>query len=461
MYRLDFSVPVRIHFIGIGGISMSGLAEILLDRNFTVSGSDKSRSAQTARLEKKGALIFYGQKADNIPKNCDVVVYTAAIKPDNPELSEAISRGVPLLTRAELLGELMENYPKSIAVAGTHGKTTTTSMLAHILLAAGADPTVSVGGILPAIGGNIRVGSSPVFLTEACEYTNSFLSLRPLLGIILNIENDHLDFFEDIESIRSSFKRFANLIKEDGALIINSDIDDVPYFTDGLKRRVVTFSLDGKADIYASGISYDEFALPSFSICENGSELTRVALKAPGEHNVLNALAAAAAARALCIDALHIQKGLMSFNGTERRFQFKGKVNGATIIDDYAHHPTEITSTLNAARLFPHKRLICVFQPHTYSRTAAFLDGFAEALSVADEVILAEIYSAREDNTYGVSSADITERIQSLGTPCSYFATFKEIEDALLPRLKEDDILITMGAGDVNLVGEHLLEEVE
>jgi UDP-N-acetylmuramate--alanine ligase len=459
MYQVDFNKPVNIHFIGIGGISMSGLAEILLDRNFKVSGSDRQGSELTAHLEKKGALIFYGQKAENIPKDCDVVVYTAAIHPDNPEFMSAVERKLPLLTRAELLGELMNNYASPIAVSGTHGKTTTTSMLAHILLAADADPTVTVGGILPAIHGNIRVGNSPYFLTEACEYTNSFLSLRPFAGIILNVEEDHLDFFKNIENIRASFKKFANLISDKGALIINADIDDTGYFTDGLKCGVYTYSVKNSADYTASDIIYDSFGIPSFNILYRGRNIGRFCLKVPGEHNISNALAAAAASRVFGIGAEQIQKGLASFTGTDRRFQIKGKVKGATVIDDYAHHPTEIQATLTAARNFPHKKLWCVFQPHTYSRTAAFMDDFAKALSLADEVILAEIYSAREQNTYGVSSKDIAERICALGTPGSYYPSFEEIEKVLLEKLGPDDLLITMGAGDVYEIGDAVLKE--
>ena len=459
MYQIDFNKPVNVHFIGIGGISMSGLAEILLDRNFKISGSDRTETELTAHLEQKGALIFYGQKAENIPDDCDVVVYTAAIHPDNPEYAAAVSRDLPLLSRADLLGELMNNYSSSIAVSGTHGKTTTTSMISHILLASKSDPTISVGGILPAIHGNIRIGSSPYFLTEACEYTNSFLSLKPFLGIILNIEKDHLDFFKNLENIRASFKNFANLISGKGALVINADIDDCGYITDGLKCSVYTYSAKNDADYTACDIEYDKFAHPTFTALYKGEKIGRFSLKVPGEHNISNALASIAAARILGIDTDCIINGLASFTGTDRRFQIKGHINGATIIDDYAHHPTEIKATLTAAKKFPHKKLWCVFQPHTYSRTIAFLDDFAEALSLADEVIMADIYSAREQNTFGVSSEDIAKRINALGTPCTFYPTFGEIEKAVLPRLEKDDIFITMGAGDVYEIGEHLLKE--
>ncbi len=438
---------------------MSGLAEILLGRGFTVAGSDREESTLTARLKEKGALIFYGHNAENIPDDCDLVVYTAAIGPDNPEYEEAVKRNIPIMTRADLLGELMDNYEASIAVSGTHGKTTTTSMISHILLAAAADPTITVGGILPAIKGNIRVGASDYFLTEACEYTNSFLSLNPYVGIILNVESDHLDFFKNLENIRASFKKFIALIDAAGALVINADIDNAQYFTENTACRVYTYSLTRAADYTASGIEYNKFGFPSFDVIYNGEMLGRVSLSVPGEHNISNALAAVAAARIFNISMDDICAGLCAFTGTDRRFQIKGEVRGAVLIDDYAHHPTEIRATLNAAKKLPHNKLWCIFQSHTYSRTAAFLDEFAEALSLADEVYLADIYAAREKNTFGVSSEDIAARIRSLGKCASYYPTFAEIEREILPRLKEGDLLITMGAGDVYKIGDNLLKE--
>lgn len=459
MYKLDFSKPINIHFIGIGGISMSGLAEILLDRGFSVSGSDKQKSALTQKLEDNGALIFYGQKAENISKSCNLVVYTAAIHPDNPEYARAKELGIPLMTRAELLGQMMLNYQSSIAVSGTHGKTTTTSMLAHILLAADTDPTVSVGGILPIIDGNIRIGASKYFLTEACEYTNSFLHFNPTLGIILNIEEDHLDFFKDINDIRHSFKEFANLLPDNGTLIINADIENTEYITSGLKCNIISYSADKPADLTASDISFNEFAVPSFNAVYKGESLGRFELKVPGRHNISNALAAIAAAIVLKLDTALIAKGLYSFTGTDRRFQFKGKVNGASIVDDYAHHPTEIRATLSTALKCPHKKLWVIFQPHTYSRTKAFFNDFVDALSSADEVILAEIYAAREQNTFGVYSSDIAECISKKGTRASYFPTFKEIVDYIKPRLSTGDLVLTMGAGNVTTIGDELLKE--
>ena len=369
MYHIDFERPCHVHFIGIGGISMSGLAEILLERGFTVSGSDARESELTKKLEAHGAKLFYGQKAENIMEGTDVVVYTAAVHPDNPEYAAAAGRSIPILTRAELLGQIMRNYNQSVAVAGTHGKTTTTSMLTEILMEARKDPTISVGGMLDAIGGNIRVGGPEMFVTEACEYTNSFLSFFPTMEIILNIEADHLDFFKDIDDIRNSFRRFAGLLPEDGILIINSDIREYEEICKGLPCRVITVGSDPVRSRYsAAHVAFDESACASYELLENGKKVCTVVLGVPGMHNVYNSLAAFAAARELGVDDGDICAGLLAYRGTHRRFEKKGVLNGVTIIDDYAHHPQEIAATLSTAENYPHRELWCVFQPHTYGR---------------------------------------------------------------------------------------------
>ena len=362
-----------------------------------------------------------------------------------------------MVSRAELLGQMMRNYRNALAVAGTHGKTTTTSMITEILLAGGMDPTVSVGGILHSIGGNIRVGGRGLFVTEACEYTNSFLSFFPTMEVILNIEADHLDFFKDLEDIRHSFRLFAEKLPEDGLLIIDGRIDNWEEITKGLPCRVVTVGGGADSGYGAADIAYDRFACPSFTLLKGGEPSGRIHLGVPGEHNVYNALAAIAAADALNVPLEAVQQGLAGFAGTERRFEKKGEVGGITIIDDYAHHPQEITATLAAARHYPHKKLWCVFQPHTYSRTKALMDDFAQALSAADEVVLADIYAARESDTLGVSSGDIAGRLESLGTKAWHFSTFDEIEIFILKNCSPGDLLITMGAGDIVKVGERLL----
>ena len=457
MYKLNFKNPIHVHFIGIGGISMSGLAEILLDEGFTISGSDSRESDLTKHLEARGIQIFYGQKASNIIPGIDLVVYTAAIHEDNPEFAEAKSKNLPMLSRAELLGQIMDNYENSIAVAGTHGKTTTTSMISQILLEAKTDPTITVGGILDAINGNLRVGNSEVFISEACEYTNSFLNFRPKYSIILNIEAEHLDFFKDINDIRASFRKYSANTLANGATIINGEIDNYEEIVDGLPQQIITYGLNSTYDYYAENITYDEKACAIFSAMHNGTKIMDVHLNVPGKHNVSNSLAAIALCQAMNIPTEAIISGLTKFGGANRRFQYKGEIDGVTIIDDYAHHPTEIRATLTAAANYPHKRLVLVFQPHTYSRTKAFLNDFADVLSMADVVVLADIYAAREQNTYGISSKDILNLLKEKGTDAYYFPTFDEIEKFLLKNCINGDLLITMGAGNVVEIGENLL----
>lgn len=458
MYKIDFNKPEHIHFIGIGGISMSGLAEILLGAGFSVSGSDARQSDLTLHLEKMGAKVFYGQCAENISETYNCVVYTAAIRPDNPEFARCVQLNLPMLTRAELLGQIMKNYKTSIAVSGTHGKTTTTSMFSSVLLAAKTDPTISVGGILEAIGGNIRVGKSETFITEACEYTNSFLSFYPTLSIILNIEEDHMDFFKDLDDIMNSFRLFAQRLPEDGILIINKEIKNYEKITEGLNCKVLTYGMDSSCTYHAENIFFNEHGYGEFDVMHHKTNLGHIVLSVPGQHNVSNALAVIAASRKLGISMECIQAGLSGFQGANRRFQHKGVLNGVTIIDDYAHHPTEIRTTLEASKNYPHREIWCVFQPHTYTRTKAFFKEFAESLSLADHVVLADIYAARETDTLGMSSELLAEEIAKSGTDCHYFASFDEIQEFLKSHCIHGDLLITMGAGDVVNIGENLLK---
>ena len=459
MYSLNFEEPIHVHFIGIGGISMSGLAEILLEEGFTISGSDAKQSALTDSLAQKGATIYIGQKASNLSIRPALVVYTAAIREDNEEFKAAVDAGIPMLSRAELLGQIMDNYEKSIAVAGTHGKTTTTSMISQILLVAKADPTISVGGILEAIGGNIRVGASEVFITEACEYTNSFLHFHPKYSIITSVEAEHLDFFKDIDDIRRSFLEFAGNTAHDGVLIINGQIAALDQITNNLSCSVTTYGLCENDDFYAKNITYNDHACGTYTLMHKTEDLGTVSLSVPGRHNVSNSLAAIALCLNLGLPLDVIKKGLLQFGGTKRRFEYKGTKNGITVIDDYAHHPTEVAATLTAARNYPHGRIICVFQPHTYSRTKAFLSDFARVLSMADIVVLADIYAAREKNTIGISSKDLLAELQKNGQESYYFPSFDEIEKFLSEKCINNDLLITMGAGDVYLIGEHLLQQ--
>ena len=457
MFEIDFKKPIHIYFIGIGGISMSGLAEILLKQGFKISGSDTRESPLTQKLSSLNASIYYGQSVSHLDSSVDLVVYTAAIHPDNPEWLRMKELQIPSLSRAELLGQIMKNYKIPIAVSGTHGKTTTTSMISQVLLASDTDPTLSIGGMLKTIGGNIRIGKSPCFVTEACEYTNSFLKFFPKIGIILNVEEDHMDFFHDIHEIRESFHQFAALLPCEGTLIINKEIEALDTITGDLACSCLTYGFTPDCDYFATDIHYNSMGLASYRLIRKDKEPVTVSLGVVGRHNISNSMAAFALSDLLGLDQETTCRALQEFKGTDRRFEFKGQLGGITIIDDYAHHPTEITATLTAAANYPHKSLWCIFQPHTYTRTKAFLTEFAQALSAADKIILADIYAARETDTLGVSSEVLRDELLKLGKECYYFPTFDEIENFLLQNSINGDLLITMGAGDIVKVGENLL----
>ena len=459
MYNIDFSQPIHIHFIGIGGISMSGLARVLLMEGFKISGSDLTSSSITEELRKSGVMIVYEHAASNINSEIDCVVYTAAISPNNEELLAAKEKGIPLLTRSQLLGQIMRNYQYPIAVAGTHGKTTTTSMISTILLKGNLDPTISVGGILPLIGGNIRVGQSEIFVTEACEYTNSFLDFNPKISVILNIEEDHLDFFKDLDDIMNSFRLFAQKLPADGTLVINGEISNHSRIIENLDCNVITYGLSGDFNYTATNISHNEKAHVSFDLIRDGHFVERISLGVPGRHNVSNALASIATAQLLGLLAKEIKSSLASFAGTHRRFEYKGNWGGVHVIDDYAHHPTEVAATLSAAAHYPHNELWCVFQPHTYTRTKALFDDFVSVLSTVDHLILTDIYAAREKNTIGITSLHLLDKIKEKGTDVYYFSSFEKAEEFLQKNCLSGDLLITMGAGNVVNIGENLLRK--
>ncbi len=478
MFNLDINNPCHVHFIGIGGVSMSGLAEVLIENGFKVSGSDQAPSEITERLKARGAEIKYPQSRENAAPDTDICVYTAAIHPDNPEFMAFKELSVPMLSRAQFLGQLMRFYPNSVAVAGTHGKTTTTGMIGEILLEAGRNaggegkpykvPTISIGGILPSIGSNICVGNSDVFLTEACEYTNSYHEFYPKYSVILNIEEDHMDFFKDINDIRKSFRRFAENTSQDGVLVIGSDIADINEITDSLPCRIVTFG-EGDSDYTAKDIHVkedEEGAQTVFTVVFRGKDIGELVLLVPGNHNIKNALAAVAITREMGIDFPTIKKAILAFHGAERRFQYRGDINGAKLYDDYAHHPTEIAATIAAARSLPHKRLIIIFQPHTYTRTKAFLTEFAEVLSRADIIGVVPVYPAREEDVYGVHSEDIArlinERIEKKAVGCEakechFLSDFSEVEKFIKKISSTGDLLITMGAGDIVKVADSII----
>ena len=460
MYQINLQKPCTAYFIGIGGISMSGFARLLLENGFTIKGSDSQKSNITERLVSLGIDIVYGQKSENITKDIDFIVYTAAIHPDNPEYAAAKRLGIPMMERAVMVGQVMKNYKNAIGISGTHGKTTTTSMLTHVFLTAEKDPTISVGGILDAIGGNIRIGKSENFITEACEYTNSFLNFFPTAEIILNVDADHLDFFKDLDDIRQSFRKYTRLLPKDGVLAINSDIPDLDYFTAGLSCQVITFGLENSAEYGADNIRFDESGRGIFELVHQGKPTgDTIHLSVPGEHNVSNALSVIALSRYYGISMAKIKDGLESFVGTERRFEKKGTFQGVTVIDDYAHHPTEIQATLHAAERYPHNHLWCVFQPHTYSRTKALLKEFAQVLSQAENLILTDIYAAREKDPGDISSRTLQEEIKKLGKEAIYLSTFEDVEKFLLKNCVDGDLLITMGAGNVVAIGEELISK--
>ena len=437
---------------------MSGLARVLLMRGFKITGSDLAESPVTKDLQDLGVQIFYGQIASNITPDIECVVYTAAISSDNEELKAAKNKGLPLLTRAELLGQIMSIYKHPIAVAGTHGKTTTTSMISTVLLKNHLDPTISVGGILPLINGNIQVGNSDIFITEACEYSNSFLNFNPKIGIILNIEEDHLDFYKDIDDIMNSFRLFAKKLPKDGSLIINGEIQNVNQIIQNLDCKVITYGLKGHFDYQATNITYGDNGNVSFDLIRYGKVLTHIVLGVTGEHNVSNALATFAIGELLGLSIDEIKETIIDFKGTIRRFEYKGDFSGVHVIDDYAHHPTEILTTLDSVKHFPHKKLWCVFQPHTYTRTKTLFDGFVDVLSQVDHLILVDIYAAREKNTIGISSEDLLVKIKEKGTDAYYFSDFAQVEDFLLKKCLPGDLLITVGAGNVVDIGENLLK---
>lgn len=422
---------------------MSAIAKVLLHNGVRVSGSDSGEGKATEELKSLGATVFCGHSEDNI-KNPDLVVYTAAIKDDNPELKKARDMGIKTVARSKMLGTIMKEYKKAISVAGTHGKTTTTSMMTYVLMKANLDPTVMVGGELDIIDGNFKIGNSEYFLTESCEYCRSFLDFFPTVGIILNVEEDHLDYYRDIDDIKDAFSDFANLIPEDGVLVALADSPNVSDCIKNTKATPITYGFE-KGDYRAKNITFDDFGYPTFDIYKNDEKVETLTLSVVGRHNVLNATGVYAASIAMGISKDAIKEGIEAFSGTKRRFEKKGKCNGALIIDDYAHHPTEIAATFDSVKKIKHNTVWCVFQPHTYTRTKALFDDFSKVLSKVDRMILTDIYAAREKDTGEVSSKMLSDSIDG----SIYIKDFSEIADFLKKNASKGDIIITMGAGNV------------
>lgn len=440
------------HLIGIGGVSMSPLAEVLSGLGLSIGGSDMNESEKTQHLRTLGIDIKIGHRAENLPPDADFVIRTAAARDDNAEIIAARSRGIPVFERTEAWGAIMRDYKNALCISGTHGKTTTTSMSTHILMAAGRDPTVMIGGTLPMLSASHRVGGGDTIIMEACEYYNSFLSFFPTIAVVLNIEADHLDFFKDLEDVKASFRSFAALVPPDGCIVANADDENTISALSGLNRRVLTFGFSEKAAVQAVDIRQNG-ALSEFDVIYEGEFFCHVSLRVPGLHNIKNALAATAAAICLGISGAAVSEGLADFTGAGRRFEFKGKASGADVYDDYAHHPGELRALLDAVEPLGYKRVILVFQPHTYTRTKALFDDFIVQLRRPDLVYFTEIYAAREQNTVGISSADLARQVPG----SSFFATFEELESSLGEIASPGDIILTVGAGDVYKIGEALV----
>ena len=445
----------RGHLIGIGGVSMSPLAEVLSDAGLIISGSDIAESERTSHLREKGIVISIGHDAANITSDIDFVVRTAAAHDENPEVVRAHEMGIPVFERTQAWGAIMKGYKNALCIAGTHGKTTTTSMCTHILMAAEKDPTVMIGGTLPLLHSGYRVGRGDTIILESCEYCNSFLNFFPTVAVILNVEADHLDFFKDLADIEHSFHQFAQLVPAGtGRVVVNLDDEGARAAVEGLDRPVFTYSVrDHSADCCADNVAFfDGFG--AFDVVIRGQCYAHVTLHVPGKHNVSNALAAASAAYLLGVDGKAVEEGLAAFTGAGRRFEHKGVYHGAEVYDDYAHHPDEVEALLSAVRPLPHKRLICAFQPHTYTRTAALFDDFVNVLRQPDRVVLAEIYAAREKNDLHISSKDLADQIPH----AVYCPTLEQVADELERLARPGDLIITVGAGDIYRAGEMLLK---
>lgn len=432
----------HIHFIGIGGSGMFPMVQILHSEGFYITGSDNNETETTKIERKMGIPVTLGQAAENI-EGADLIVYTAAIMSDNPELIAAKASGVPCLERSDMLGLLTRRYSKAVCVAGTHGKTTTSAMIAQTLLEGGFDPSAFIGGKVKALGGSGRAGKSDIFVVEACEFVDTFLKLSNDISVILNIDNDHLDYFGSIENSIKSFRKFAS--NSTGPVIVNGDDANTMKAVDGLDKEIITFGWSNKNDYYAADVRFLGGAKSGYTLMHHGKPICEIRLSIPGEHNILNSMACAAVCLYLGMNPEEMAEHIDKFPGAGRRFEILGEVNGVTIADDYAHHPTEIAATLKAAKEMDFHEVWAVFQPFTYSRTALLMDDFVTALSVADHVVMSEIMGSREKNTYNIYTRDLAEKIPG----SVWFNTFKEMADYTMSHAKPGDLVITLGCGDV------------
>ena len=445
----------RIHFVGIGGSGMCPMAELLLRKGYSISGSDQNESDTLDRVKTWGIPVYMGQRPENID-GAEALVYTAACRPDNPELVAAREKGIPTLERAVMLGMLTEKYKELIAVSGTHGKTTTTAMLTQILVEAGRDPSAIIGGKLPLIGSNCLSGNSGGIVCEAFEYVDSFLQLHPAVSVILNIEADHLDYFKTLDNIVKSFRQFADQTSR--LLVVNgSDQEALKAIADQKGKEIVTFGPDETCDYYPAQLSEEPTACEDFTLMCRGKALGRVELAVPGWHNLLNALAAAAAAHSLGVEPEAICQALGHFTGVHRRFEVLGKFNGVTVADDFAHHPTELSAVLSSAMRMGYRQVWAVFQPHTYSRTYNLLEDFAKALAIPDHLIMTEILAVREENVYGIHTSDLAAKVPG----SCWFSSFEEIAGYVMEKAEPGDLILTLGGGDIYKCANRIVKKYQ
>ena len=460
MFQFEFGTDHyhHIHFIGIGGISMSGLAALMLSKGYSISGSDQKTSSITDHLKDLGITVYEGHDPSNI-EGADLIVYTDAIHMDNPEYRAAVQQKIDIVDRATFLGAIMRNFHVSIAVSGTHGKTTTTSMIATAIKDAPFSPTIMVGGNLGEISGNVRIGTGDFFLTEACEYRANVLKYFPSTAIILNIDEDHLDFFDNIDHILDTFRKYAGNLSEGDTLILNKDDEKAYSMREATKANIVTISIKTEADYMAKNIAVDpETGHTSYDLVIHGKDCGHIAMRVMGLHNITNSLAAIAACVESGVAIEDAVKGVQSYHGVGRRLEFKGVVDGIRVIDDYAHHPTEIASTLHALKPTVSNRLICIFQPHTYTRTKLLLDSFSHSFKESDITIIADIYAAREKDYGDIHSKTLVEAVKANHDQALYIGEQDDILDYIMKKSRPGDVILTMGAGDIYRVGERFLE---
>ena len=454
----DLKQYKHIHMIGIGGVSMSGIAEILHSCGFIVTGSDWAQSEITDKLVKNHIPVTIGHDLQNVEK-ANLVVFSAAIKKDDPELIRARELNIPIIERGTFLGIITKSFKDTICVSGTHGKTTTTSMISLCFLEDHKDPSIQVGAYLKQLDGNYRVGNSNYFIIEACEYVESYLKLFPKTEVILNVDNDHLDYFGTLENIIKSFGNYIKLIPENGLLVINWDDPNCRKLAKNTSAKVLTYGIQSEnANFIARNIVFNNNGFPTFDVYYNNTFFKTITLSVPGMHNVMNALACVAVCQAYGIERESIKNALLKYTGAHRRFEYKGSFNGVNVYDDYGHHPTEIVATANALKQKKYNKSWVVFQPHTYSRTKNLLDDFANALLNFDNIIVTDIYAARENNTYNISSRDLVKKINELGRDAQYMSGFGETVDYLKEHAEPNDIVLTLGAGTITNLGPMLVD---